>query len=379
MMPAAATSSTSTHRSDERREEVDDVEVVDEVVGQSTMVRARTDSRLTTRLQGWAVTDAATVAEPRSDRRGTTIVGGGATRQVSRRRASKRSRRATTSAATSVIGRPLPKARARSRSSASSTEISSCAATMPDAWWTTNRKLPLASRPGARRPGAASACIPMIARAATPARTTASACWSSVNGPGRSRYRLSAPTRTWPTDIGNPNTARTPASTADLVNSAHRDVAGSARSGSTTAAWSRWASMHGPSPRVYCNSSISALTSLVVHTDPCGVSPDKSMMPAPLISVSSAETLHRRVTSPVPSSRARRASTRSRRSAGISRTERALSPRHRVTAAHPWRNPIVEVGGGRRGPDRTRVPNEPSFCSVAGPVPPTGANHDPVT
>ena len=36
----------------------------------------------------------------------------------------------------------------------------------------------------------------MIDRAATSATTRASACWSAVNGPGRSRYRLSAPKRT---------------------------------------------------------------------------------------------------------------------------------------------------------------------------------------
>ena len=34
MMPAADTSSTSTQRSDEQREQVDDVEVVDERVGE---------------------------------------------------------------------------------------------------------------------------------------------------------------------------------------------------------------------------------------------------------------------------------------------------------------------------------------------------------
>ena len=62
--------------------------------------------------------------------------------------------------------------------------------------------------------------------AATSAMTSASACWSSVSGPGRSQYRLSAPRRTAPTWSGKPKTARTPASSAGPVNASHRGVSG---------------------------------------------------------------------------------------------------------------------------------------------------------
>ena len=54
--------------------------------------------------------------------------------------------------------------------------------------------------------------------------TSASACWSSVSGPGRSRYRLRAPRRTAPTWSGKPKTARTPASMAGPVKASHRGV-----------------------------------------------------------------------------------------------------------------------------------------------------------
>ena len=88
--------------------------------------------------------------------------------------------------------------------------------------------------------------------------------------------------------------------------------------------------MHGPSPSVYCNSSITALTAFVVHTEPWGRSPDSSMMPAPDISVTSALTSHSRFASSPPASRARRDRIRSRRSAGISRS--AAAARRRSSA-----------------------------------------------
>ena len=75
--------------------------------------------------------------------------------------------------------------------------------------------------------------------------------------------------------------------------------------------------MHGPSPSVYCSSSISVLTAFVVHTEPCGSSPDNSMIPAPDIRVISAHTTHSRVASPLPSSAASRDKILISRSSGI--------------------------------------------------------------
>ena len=57
----------------------------------------------------------------------------------------------------------------------------------------------------------------------------------------------------------------------ERANSDQRIVAGWARSGSMTGVCWRWASMHGPSPSVYCSSSIRVLTSFVVHTEPLGL------------------------------------------------------------------------------------------------------------
>ena len=62
------------------------------------------------------------------------------------------------------------------------------------------------------RPGKRSAC--------------ASECWSRVSDPGSSRYRLSAPSLAPPTRIGNPNTARAPASTACGEKATHLVVSG---------------------------------------------------------------------------------------------------------------------------------------------------------
>ena len=116
---------------------------------------------------------------------------------------------------------------------------------------------------------------------------------------------------------GNPKTARAPAATACSLNAAQRVTAGSARSGSTTGWLWRYASTHGPSPSVNCSSSIVALTSFVVHTEPCGCSSIISMIPAPVISVTSAQTTHRRVVDGLPwASPARRVRMRSNRSSG---------------------------------------------------------------
>src|SRR5687768_17251626 len=94
--------------------------------------------------------------------------------------------------------------------------------------------------------------------------------------------------------MGKPNTARAPASTAGGAKANQRGRSGSARSASTTGRSSRWASTQGPSPRVNCSSSISALTSLLEHTEPCCVSPVMSMMPAPVMSATLAHASHRR-------------------------------------------------------------------------------------
>ena len=64
---------------------------------------------------------------------------------------------------------------------------------------------------------------------------------------------------------------------------------------------------------------MSALTSLVVHTEPRGTSPDISMIPAPVMPVTSAHTSHSRFVSssePPPASRLR---IRSRRSPAMVR------------------------------------------------------------
>ena len=65
--------------------------------------------------------------------------------------------------------------------------------------------------------------------------------------------------------------------------------------------------MQGPSPGAYCSCSMSALTLLVVHTEPHGNSPDISMIPAPVMPVTSAHTSHNRLVSrsgaPWPTSR----------------------------------------------------------------------------
>ena len=57
---------------------------------------------------------------------------------------------------------------------------------------------------------------------------------------------------------------------------------------------SRWASMHGPSPNVYCNSSIRALTPLVVHIEPWATSSVISTIPAPIVSVTATQIWHNR-------------------------------------------------------------------------------------
>ena len=55
---------------------------------------------------------------------------------------------------------------------------------MPAAWCTTKWKSEPASSSAASAPGGASACMASTARAATPAMTRASACWSALNGSG---------------------------------------------------------------------------------------------------------------------------------------------------------------------------------------------------
>ena len=74
------------------------------------------------------------------------------------------------------------------------------------------------------------------------------------------------------------------------------------------------ASTHGPSPKSYCSCSMSALTSSVVHTEPRGTSPHISMIPAPVIPVTSAHTRQSRAVSAPGSSPSNRATIRCRRS-----------------------------------------------------------------
>jgi hypothetical protein len=101
----------------QRGEKVDDVEVVDERVGEIDHRAGK---------HGLAVHDG-------------TIVGAAGQRDAAVRRqvssvGSNRNRRATTSSATSETARPTLKAWARSRSSASVTDVPSCTATIPAAW-----------------------------------------------------------------------------------------------------------------------------------------------------------------------------------------------------------------------------------------------------
>jgi hypothetical protein len=160
--------------------------------------------------------------------------------------------------------------------------MSSWTETMPAALCTAKWKSAPASSSPATVLAGAPAWASSTQRAATSATTSASACCSPVSGPGTSRYKLSAPRCTAPTRSGNPNTARTPACSAGGVKAGHRRSAGSPRSGSVTTLPCWQASRHGPSPRVYCSSSISWLTWSVVHNDPRGMSPDISMTAAPL-------------------------------------------------------------------------------------------------
>ena len=93
--------------------------------------------------------------------------------------------------------------------------------------------------------------------------------------------------------IGNPNTARAPPATANGVNAGHRASSGRPEIRLEDGTPSRYASTHGPSPRVNSRSSISALTPPVVQTDVCGWFPTINMIPAPVISVTAAATVHR--------------------------------------------------------------------------------------
>ena len=54
-----------------------------------------------------------------------------------------------------------------------------------------------------------------------------------------------------PIRTGNPKIPRAPAWTTRGVKAGHRGIEGATRSGSATTMPERWASMHGPSPKVY--------------------------------------------------------------------------------------------------------------------------------
>ena len=130
-------------------------------------------------------------------------------------------------------------------------------------------------------------------------------------------------------------------------------LAGAARSGSTIGRCWWWASMHGPSPRVYCSSSISALTSSVVHTDPCGTLPVViSMIPAPLSSVTSAQTSHKRAAPPPPAgSTDSRARIIANRSAGTSAADPNRARWCTVRSLLSIGDLHSTKGGAQRGPD----------------------------
>src|SRR4051812_41153114 len=107
-----------------------------------------------------------------------------------------------------------------------------------------------------------------------------------------SRYRFSAPRWTSATEIGNPNTARAPEVTAVRESSGQRTAAGWARSGSATGGVGEV----GVDARAFAEGVLQildqVLTSLVVHTEPCGWSSHSNMIPAPVIRMTSAATTH---------------------------------------------------------------------------------------
>ena len=131
--------------------------------------------------------------------------------------------------------------------------------------------------------------MPSTADATARPVTTACASWLLVNGPGRSRYRVSAPSLERPTWTGIPNIARVPASTAEAVRPGHRRWAGPERSTSTTGRPVSYASTPGPCPSVNCNVPSAALVAFELPTGPRGTPPDHSASPADVIEVSWAE------------------------------------------------------------------------------------------
>ena len=142
----------------QRGEQLDDVEVVDEVVGQlhhgagengfASHERPPGERRPTRRCRDPIVDG----AQRHPIVAGAELTGRRAIVEAepARRRRRRRRRRRC---------RPLLKAWARSRSRASSTGTPSCTETMPAAWWTTKRKLPPDSSSGPSAPGAAAACM----------------------------------------------------------------------------------------------------------------------------------------------------------------------------------------------------------------------------
>src|SRR5512140_1462938 len=179
-----------------------------------------------------------------------------------------------------------------------------------------------------------------------------------------------------PTRSGNPNTARAPARSAAGVKTGHRGVTGSARSGSATTVSCRWASTHGPSPSVYCSSSIRWLTSSLVHNDPRGISPDISITPAPVTPASPGHAPHSQAEDHTPPPAENAATTRCSLSPGISATP---SPAQARPTAH---NPIVTAHLPPPSPqesasrDWTQRPSGPGPPSLSPPTLPHGQPRD---
>ena len=165
---------------------------------------------------------------------------------------------------------------------------------MPDAWWTTNRKLAPSSSSVASAPGEAWACMASTAWAATPASTSAVGVLVVSHRAGLVAVEVEG------AEADGAHLKREPEHGPGARRHRRRREGqpagrvGLGQVGLEHGRFSWWASTQGPSPRVYCNSSIRSLTALLEHTEPCCTSPVMSMMPAPLMSATSAQTSHSR-------------------------------------------------------------------------------------
>src|ERR1039458_4052792 len=121
---------------------------------------------------------------------------------------------------------------------------------------------------------------------------------------------------------GNPNTARAPADPADDEYARKRELAEESSSTSSIAPKDLDASTQGPSPTVISRSINLCATLLLAHRLVSSPPSDKRAMPAPLCSVTSAATAHKR-----PSSRPERFRLSSRVKIPVTRSAATMSTR----------------------------------------------------